>query len=533
MNMVAYECGGDIIVADCGLMLPHHELMGVDLVVPDVSYLVERVGKVRGILLTHGHEDHIGGLPYILPQVPAPVYGSGLAIAFVRAKMIEFELNADLREVEPRQRVQLGAFEVEFISVTHSIPQAFCLAIRTPAGTIIHTGDYRIDTSPVSGPRFDTYSLSKCGEEGVAMLLGDSTNVERSGSTGSERVVRASLERIFADAPRQVVMASFSSAIQRVQMALEAAEETGRTVFVSGYSLERNIAIAREQGCLRYRNGLILRDTEINEVAPHRRLILTTGSQGEVRSGLSRMALGGHKRIQIDEGDTVILSARIIPGNERGIYRLINHFFRLGAQLYYERNAEVHVSGHAYRDEMNAMLSMTRPKYLMPVHGELYQLMAHRNLAIRGGMAPENIFVVENGNTVELSDGFASLGPQVEAGPILVDGKTVGEVGEVVLRDRHHLGQDGMITVILVIDQSNGKILAGPDIVSRGFVYMDESEDLIQQCKDVVLEAYNEFDEASREEMEVVQDGVRRALRRFLRKETDRFPVILPVVMEV
>jgi len=535
MNMCAYEWGQDILVVDCGLMFPDHELLGVDLVVPDISYLSARADRVRAIVLTHGHEDHIGGLPYVLRQLNAPIHGTALTLGLAREKLREFELEdqADLREVKPRDRRRLGAFDVEFISVTHSIPQTVSLAIRTPIGIVLHTGDYRIDTAPVGGEGFDTYSFSRCGEEGVLLLLADSTNVEREGTTGSEIRVRGVLERIFSESPRAVVMAMFSTAIYRMQIALEAALKTGRKVFVSGYSVERSVQIARELGCLRVPEGLVRDERSIGSVAPEKRLILTSGSQGEALSALSRMALGSHKWVQVAEGDTIVLSARIIPGNERAVYRMINHFFRLGARVYYERNAEVHVSGHAYRDEMRAMLAMAKPRYLVPVHGELYQLMAHRDLAVGDGMHPSRVLVLEDGQTLELTSQEARWGPKVTAGPVLVDGKSVGEVGPVVLRDRRHLSEDGMITVVLVIDRSNGEILAGPDIVSRGFVYMDESAELIQRCKDVVLEAYNEFDTPSKEEKEVVQDGVRRALRRFLRKETDRYPVILPLVMEV
>ncbi len=535
MNICAFEWGEDIVVVDCGIMFPGHELLGVDLVAPDAAYLAQRKEKIRGILLTHGHEDHIGALAYVLPQLDCPVYGTGLTLGLVRAKLAEFDLEetADLRRIRARDRVRLGVFEAEFISVTHSIPDAVCVALRTPLGIVLHTGDYRIDSSPVGGEGFDTYSLARCGEEGVLLMLGDSTNVEREGATASEIRVRDVLCRLFDEAPRQVIMAMFSTAIYRMQIALDAALKTGRTVFVSGYSVERNIEIARELGCLRFPAGLVREDHEIGSVPPDRRLILTSGSQGEALSSLSRMALGSHRRVTVAEDDAIVLSARIIPGNERAVYRMINNFYRLGARLYYERNAEVHVSGHAYRDEMRQMLRIVRPRYLAPVHGELYQLMAHRDLAVGEGIPAEHVFVIEDGHTLEIDSGGARLGPRVPCGPVLVDGKTVGEVGEIVLRDRRHLSQDGMITAILVIDRSNGRILAGPDIVSRGFVHVDENEALIEQCKQVVLDAYEELDEPSREDKECVQAGVKRALRKFLARQSERYPVILPVIIEV
>lgn len=535
MNMMALEYGEDIIAIDCGVQFPDHDMLGVDLVVPDVTYLRERLRNLRGVFLTHGHEDHIGGLPYTIASLKVPVYGTALTLGLVRAKLREFDLDnsTDLRTVTSRQKIQAGALEVEFISVTHSIPDATCLAIHTPLGIVIHTGDYRIDPSPVAGDGFDTFSLSRCGEEGVLLLLADSTNVEREGTTESEFEVRDSLERIFTEAPRQVIMAMFSTAIYRMQVAIQAAMKTGRKVFIAGYSIERNAQIARELGQLNFPDGLVYDDRAIQDFPPNKRLILTSGSQGEALSALSRMSLDNHKRVKVEADDTIILSSRIIPGNERAVYRMINHFYRLGARLFYERNSHVHVSGHAYRDEMRSMLSMTKPKYLMPIHGELYQLIAHKQLAVETGMPEDNVLIFEDGQALELDRNGARKGPRVQAGPVLVDGKTVGEIGEIVLRDRRHLSQDGMITVILVIDRSNGEILAGPDIVSRGFVHMDENLDLIQRCKQVVLEAYNDIDQLSREDKDVVQTGVRKALRRFLKDETQLFPVILPVVMEV
>lgn len=535
MNMMALEYGDDIIAIDCGVQFPGHELLGVDLVVPNVEYLESRLKNLRGLFLTHGHEDHIGGLPYTIAKLKTPVYGTALTLGLVRAKLREFDLETktDLRQVAPRYRIQAGCFEVEFISVTHSIPDATCLAIRTPLGIVVHTGDYRIDPAPVAGDGFDTFSLSRCGEEGVVLLMADSTNVEREGTTESEFEIRETLERIFAEAPRQVIMAMFSTAIYRMQVAIQAAIKTGRKIFIAGYSIERNVEIARELGRLNYPEGAIGDDRSIDSVPPHKRLILTSGTQGEALSALSRMALDNHKRVTIEKDDTVVLSSRMIPGNERAVYRMINNLYRLGAHLFYERNAHVHVSGHAYRDEMRSMLAMTKPKYLMPIHGELYQLIAHKQLAVESGMNEANVKIVEDGQSLELDKNGIHLGPLIPSGPILVDGKTVGEIGEVVLRDRRHLSQDGIITVIMVIDRSNGEILAGPDIVSRGFVHMDENTELIQRCKDVVSRAYLEFDRQSREDIDVVQTGVRKALRKYLREETQLFPIILPVVMEV
>jgi len=535
MNMMVLEYGDDIVVIDCGLQFPDQEMLGIDLVVPDTDYLESRLPNVRAILLTHGHEDHIGGLPYIIPRLKAPVYGTALTLGLVRAKLREFDLEdyVPLRTVKPRDRVKLGVFDVEFISVTHSIPDAVCLAVHTPEGIVLHTGDYRIDPSPVAGDGFDTFSLSRCGEEGVILLMADSTNVEREGSTESEFEVRDELEHIFAEAPRQVIMAMFSTAIYRMQVAIDAAVKVGRKVFIVGYSIERNEEIARELGCLHYGDGVVFDDRAIESYPPEKRVILTSGTQGETLSALSRMSLENHKRVRIEADDTIVLSSRIIPGNERAVYRMINHFYRLGARIFYERNSHVHVSGHAYRDEMRAMLAMTKPAYLTPVHGELYQLIAHKQLAMENGMSEERVQVIEDGQSLEISGGVMRRGPRVHSGPLLVDGKTVGEIGEVVLRDRRNLSQDGMITVILVIDRSNGDILAGPDIISRGFVYMDENAELIQRCKEVVLDAYNDFDAPSREEKDVVQTGVRKALRKLLRDETSLFPVILPVVMEV
>ena len=536
LNMTIVEYGEDILVIDCGQMFPDEDMPGVDLVVPDIAYLEERRERIRGIVLTHGHEDHIGGLPYLLPKLNAPVYGTSLTLGLLKVKLAEFGLSetAMLHEVAHRQPQQLGAFSVEWTSVTHSIPDASCLLVRTPLGLLVHSGDYKIDYAPITGADFDFHSLAKSGEEQPLVLLADSTNADRPGPTPSESAVIAPLERYFQDTVGALIIATFSSALHRVQIILDLAEEHGRKVFISGLNMERNIKIAAELGFLDVPPGLLHPIKQYASVPPRKRLALTTGSQGEPLSGLSRMALDDHKQVKVQPDDTVILSARIIPGNERTIFRMINHFYRRGARVIYGAQERVHSSGHAYQDDMRQLLSLVQPRNLIPVHGELRQRIAHRALAVELGLPPEDIFVPNNGEVLEIAPNGAAklLNEPVEAGRVLVDGG-VGDVHEVVLRDRRYLAEDGVVLVLLVINRSTGLLLTDPEIVSRGFVYMDESEELINRMKDVVLETLESVEQETREEGPVVNEAVRRALRRFLKKETQKFPVILPVITEI
>lgn len=533
-NMMAFEYGGDMIIVDCGQMFPDHEMLGVDSVIPDFTYIADRVDRLRGIILTHGHEDHIGAIPYFLRDFEVPVYASRLTLEFVRSKLREMDIEdrADLHEIEGRQRFKLGKFEVELLRVTHSIPDSMAVAITLPIGTIIHTGDYKFDAS-AKDETSDFFTLSRYGEEGVLALLADSTNIGREGISPPEESVLEGLRPIVSAARGAVILSTFSSALHRVQTVLTLAEEAGRKVFLAGLSLERNFAIASKLGLLHYPEGLVLPIKDAQSLAPCQRLLIAAGSQGEPRSALSRLALESFKKYRIAQGDTVILSARMIPGNEKSIFRMINHFYRRGARVITDRDAAVHASGHAYAGEMSQLYRMLRPKYFVPIHGELKQLMDNGELAASHGIERENIFIMDNGDTLDMDPKFAEKRRGDLAGQVLVDGKMIDQLEEVVLRDRKHLAEDGMIIIILAIDRRTLKIIAGPDIVSRGFIEVDTNEALIAQCKEVVIEAFEACVSEEKEEWDVVKTQVRKALRSFLKKSTDRYPVILPVVMEV
>ena len=535
LNMTVVECGDDILVIDCGQMFPEEDMLGIDLVIPDFGYLREHRDRVRGIVLTHGHEDHIGALPYMLPDVRVPVYGTRLTLALVRDKLRESGLDTTttFMEAKPRVPIRMGNLSVEWIPVTHSIPDSSALAITTPAGVIIHSGDYKIDPNPVDGRHFDFYRFAEYGEKGVLALLADSTNVERAGTSASESSLVPVLDQLIEEAPRSVIVAAFASSLHRIQTVMNLAARRRKRLFVSGTSMENTIEIAEELGYLKIPNESFCPLEDLINTPPEDRVILTTGSQGEPLSALSRMALDDHRQIHVGPGDLIVLSSRIIPGNERAIFRMINHLFRRGARVVYERTAAVHASGHAYREEMKSLINLVRPQYFIPIHGELRHLTAHRDLALEMGLPHTKAMLLENGRAWVYQDGKAEVRPAFQAGRTLVDGKGIGDVHAIVLRDRQHLAQDGMFIVVLAIDRSTNKVVAGPEIITRGTLYVDENEELLNKCKQVILDTIDGTIEESRGEWTVMKDEVRRAVKRFLKREIRRFPVILPVVIEI
>lgn len=535
MNMMVFEYGSDMFAVDCGQTFPDDELLGVDLVIPDINYILENRAKFRALILTHGHEDHIGALPYLLEKIQVPVYGTRFTCALARERLKEFNLEdvAEFIQIEPNDTIRIGGVGIEFIHVTHSVPDSVALAIRLPFGNIIYTGDYKIDSAPLDGRAFDFHTFSRYGQEGVLALLADSTNVEKTGYAPSERTLIEPIDRIFKKAPKSILFSCFSSSLHRVQILFDLAATHRKKVFITGLNMIRTVRIAAETGILRIPQDLLYDIRDLKKVPAEKRVILTTGSQGEPLSALNRMALDEHKEVKIKAGDTVILSSRIIPGNEKDIYRMINHFFRRGAEVYYEGIANVHVSGHAQHEEMRLMIALCRPKYLLPIHGEFRHLVEHKHLGVEMGIDPEKIFIMQNGDVIEMDADGAARGERIHVSRILVDGRDVGSVDEIVLRDRKHLSEDGMVIVMLVIDQASAQLVAGPDILSRGFLYMDQHEEFFGECKQVVLGAFEACEKESKEEWAVVKAAVRRALKRFIKNETGRFPVILPVVLEI
>ncbi|BCS55911.1 ribonuclease J [Geobacter sp. SVR] len=535
MNIMAYECGDDIVIVDCGLMFPEPDMLGIDYVIPDITWLRERSDKVRAICLTHGHEDHIGALPFVLQELNVPVYGSALTLGFVNEKLREYKLDGavELVTVRPRETVELGCFRVEFLRVAHSIVDGCALAITTPEGVVIHTGDFKIDHTPVDGQLTDLARLSRYGEEGVLALLSDSTNVEREGFTLSEKYVGEALAEIFPKCRGRVIVAAFSSSIHRVQQVADVAIRNGRRILLNGRSMVANVRIARELGYLTIPDEALMDLRELEHLPPEQVCIISTGSQGEPMSSLIRIAMDDHKQIKLAKGDTVILSSRVIPGNERTISELINHLYRRGAEVYHERVSEVHVSGHASQEELKLMLNTVQPRFFIPIHGEYRHLIKHIQLAQRVGIPEERCLLATNGDVVSFYAETAAIVEKVESGRVFVDGKGIGDVGAIVLKDRKHLSEDGMVVVIIGINQTSGAIIHGPDIVSRGFVFEDESRDYLEEARAVVTASLDELNEEMRCDCEEVKQAVRQALRRFFKKTIERRPVILPVIMEM
>ncbi len=536
LNLMALECRGKILLIDCGLMFPEAYMLGVDLVLPDVSALAGRQKDIRALVLTHGHEDHIGAIPFLLEELGnPPIFGTGLTLGLLRGKLEEHDLaqRASLHRVYPRQSVDLEPFQVEFFRAAHSIVDGAGLAIRTPAGLIVHTGDFKLDPTPVDGETTDLGRLASYGEEGVLLLMADSTNVERQGHTLSERTVGEAFAEIMPRCRGRIILATFSSNIHRLQQAIDAAIACGRKVMVNGRSMVSNIAIARQLGYLSIPDDALIDLRQMRELPREQVFILTTGSQGEPMSALTRIAMDDHKQIAVEDGDTVILSSKFIPGNEKAISDLINHLYRRGAEVFYETTSEIHVSGHASREELKTVLGLTRPRYFVPVHGEYRHLAKHAALAREMGLAAEHAVVLENGMPLVISANGLRLEERVESGRVFVDGKGVGDVGSMQLRDRRHLANHGMVVVLLGLNQKSGEILFGPELLTRGFVPEEESADYLEAARGAVREALAEHSLEAVSDWEEIRVEVRKALRRFFNRTLQRRPMILPVIMEL
>ncbi|MCT4509748.1 MAG: ribonuclease J [Tepidibacter sp.] len=533
-NMTAIEYKDEIIVIDCGLSFPEDEMLGIDIVIPDISYLLKNKDRVKGIFLTHGHEDHIGALPYVLKKINVPVYGTKLTIGLVDVKLKEHRLNnVNLNIVKPKDKIKTNLMEVEFIKATHSIPDACSIAIHTELGVIFHTGDFKIDYTPIDGDVMDFHRIAELGKKGVLVMLADSTNAERSGSTMSERTVGSSLDDIFKGAKKRIIVATFASNIHRVQQIINCAYKYNKKVAVSGRSMVNVVNVAKELGYLTLPEDILIDLNEINNYDHNELVIITTGSQGEPMSALSRMAASEHKKMEIEKGDLVIISAHAIPGNEKTVSRVINQLFEKGADVIYDDLADIHVSGHACKEELKLMHRLVKPKYFIPVHGEYRHLKQHAELAKSLGMPSENIFTINTGSVVEFGRNHARLAGYVPSGNILVDGLGVGDVGNIVLRDRKHLSEDGLMVVVVTISKENGKVIAGPDIISRGFVYVRESEDLIDKAKVVVREALTQCETKQIREWAYLKNAIKDELKNYLYEKTKRNPMILPIIMEV
>jgi len=534
-NMSVIECRGQILVIDSGLMFPDEEMLGVDIVIPDITYLVENANKIQGIMLTHGHEDHIGALPYVLRQVNIPVWGTRLTLGLVRAKLEEHKLadTTTLHEVQPGDRVKIGLFDLELIRVSHSIPDGVGLAIRLPVGTIVHTGDFKFDQTPVDGKLVDLGKFAELGKEGVVLLMTDCTNVEKPGHVPSERVVGNMFEQVFSRAGGKIIIATFASNIHRIQQAFNTAVQFGRKVAIAGRSMARNIEIAEELGYLSIPEGTKVRLEEIKDYSPAEIVVLATGSQGEPLSALTRVAMDDHPKLKVDTGDTVVISATPIPGNEDLVMRTINHLFKRGAEVIYDAIAPVHVSGHGNREELKLMLNLTQPRYVIPIHGEYRHVAKYIELAQGMGVLKENIFPMEVGDILEIKPDSAGIVGKVASGDVLVDGLGVGDVGDVVLRDRWHLAQDGIFMIVVSIDKSTGSIVAGPDVISRGFIYMEEAGDLIGEAKDAVVDTIQNLTVDAATEWVTAKADVRRAVAKLLYARTHRRPMVIPIIMEV
>lgn len=538
LNCTVIEMGSDMIMIDSGLMFPEDTMPGIDLVIPDISYVKKNASRLKGLILTHGHEDHIGALPYILPQLgdDFPIYGGQMALELIKAKLNEFNIDVKdrMKLIKPGRVVKIGGFEIEFIRVSHSIVDGVGLAIKTPVGVVVHTGDFKLDQTPVDGEFMDLASFARWGSHGVLLLMSDSTNIENEGYTLSEKEVGRAFEEIMRKAKGRVFIASFASNILRIRQAMEVAQSLGRKVIVDGRSMTNNVQIARDLGYLPVRDDLLVDLKALKSLKPEEVCMITTGSQGEPMSALTRMAMDDHKKVKIVPGDTVILSSKFIPGNEKAIANVINHLYRRGADVFYEKVSEIHVSGHASVEELKLMINLVNPKYFMPIHGEYRHLVKHAQLAVDTRVEPDNAIIVEDGDVLEFdNDSAPCISEHVECGRVFIDGTGVGDVGDVVLRDRKRLANDGILVTIIVIDSKTGETVYGPDIFSRGFVFEDESQSLLKEAKEVAEKTLAELTPEVRSDIMEVKEEIRRALRRFCNKKLKRRPVVVPLIIEI
>ena len=533
-NMTVIEYKDEIIVIDAGMSFPDDEMLGVDVVIPDISYLIKNKDKIKGIFITHGHEDHIGALPYILKKINIPIYGAKLSIGLIQVKLKEHKINnAKLNVVSPRDIIKLSHMEVEFIKNNHSIPDACSIAVHTDQGIIYHTGDFKIDLTPIDGEVMDIHRICELSKKGVLLLLAESTNAEQPGSTMSEKTVGAGLDDLFRKASNsRIIVATFASNIHRLQQIINAAEKFNRKVAVSGRSMVNVVAVATELGYLNIPDNMLIDLNDISKYEDNEVVLITTGSQGEPMSALARMASAEHKKVEIKRGDLIIISAHPIPGNEKLISKVINSLFEKGAEVVYDES-DIHVSGHAKQEELKLMHRLVRPKFFMPAHGEYRMLKIHAELAEELGMPSQNIFVNKTGDVLEIDRNSAKVTGTIPTGNVLVDGLGVGDVGNIVLRDRKHLSEDGLMIVVVTISKEDGRVLAGPDIISRGFVYVRESEDLMDGAKNVIKDVLRDCEDRNIKEWAYLKNNIKESLKEYLYQKTKRNPMILPIIMEV
>ena len=534
-NMTAFECGSDIIVVDCGLGFPDEQMYGIDIVIPDIAYLKANASRIKGIILTHGHEDHIGAIPYVMKALDVPIYATPLTAALVELKLEEHDLlyNTQIFTKKSGDSFRLGCFTIEFINVNHSIADAVALAIKTPLGTIIHTGDFKIDITPIQGKMIDLPRLGQLGNEGVLALLSDSTNVEKPGYSVSEMKVRETFDRLFKNCDQRIIVTTFASNVYRLQQIIDVAAKYKRKVGITGRSMENILRVATVLGYLSVPEGVLMDIAQLNKMPKNKVVIISTGSQGEAMSALYRMAFSEHRQINIEPGDRVIVSASAIPGNENMISKVIDELFHKGAEVIYDRNTDLHVSGHASQEEQKMMLALVKPKYFIPVHGEYRMLVKHAELGKLMGVPPKNVVIAENGKVIEITKKSIKLNGSVQSGAVMVDGTGVGDVGSVVMRDRHRLAEDGMVVVVVTLSSWDNAMLAEPEILTRGFVYVKEAEEMLEELRRVTREAVSACQDAGIKDWSSIKSRIKSSVSAYLYKATKRSPMILPLISEV